>query len=75
MNKEIEDVTITKMNGILRVSLNTPEAKVLAIDEDEIAPYVCRDNGFLYVDIKDTRINKTNMLLVCRKYHLTTKSE
>lgn len=71
----MEDVTITEMGGVLRVTLNTPEAKTLAIDEGEIAPYIHRENGLVFVDIKRTRLNRQNMVLICRKNHLTTKFE
>jgi hypothetical protein len=71
----MKDVTITELNGTLRVTLNTPEAKILAIEEDEIAPYVRRDNNLVYFDMAKTSTNRQHMVMVCKKRDLTTKSE
>lgn len=74
MNKE--DVTVTEMdNGTLRVSLNTPEAKELAIDEPDFAPLVTRDKDFVYLDIRKTRANRMFVAKCCRRNKLTMKSE
>ena len=70
------DVTITELdNGALRVSLNTPKAKELAIDEPDFAPLVTRDKEFIYLDVKKTRANRVLVTKCCRKHKLTMKSE
>ena len=56
------DVTLTEIDGIIRVTFVSDEAKRLAIDEPEFAPYVNRKDGFVYIDIAKTVRNKNNMI-------------
>lgn len=69
------DITLTEMNGIIRITFVTAEAKTLAIDEPEFAPYVHRRDGLVYMDMKRTRANKINMVSYCRKHSLTAITE
>ena len=72
----MEDITITQMdNGALRVTLNTPEAKDLAIDEPEFAPLVTRRDKLVFLDVKKTSANRKFVVTCCRKNNLTLKTE
>lgn len=69
------DIILTDINGIIRVTFNTDAAKKLAIDEPEFAPYVNRKDGFIYIDIKKSTLNRNNMIAYCVSHSLTSITE
>jgi hypothetical protein len=73
MNKA--DVILTDMYGNVRVTLNTQLAIDSALEEPEIANYLTRKDGLVYLDIKKTYNNKKNMVMFCRRKKLTIIKE
>lgn len=69
------DVTITDLYGNYRVTLNSQLAIDAGNNETEIAGYILRRDGMVYLDIKKTRENRKNMTMFCRNYKLTVKIE
>lgn len=69
------DVTLTDLYGNIRVTLNSQIAIDAGCNEAEIAGYLLRKDGMVYLDIKKTRENKKNMLMFCKTYNLTVKNE
>lgn len=69
------DVTLTEINGNLRVTFVTPEAKILTINEPEIANYVVRKDNLVYLDILNNVTNKNNMILYCISINLKCVTE
>ena len=65
------DIIITEMNGILRVTFNSKDAKVLSIDEPDFAPYITRKDNLVYMDLVKTKRNKTDMVEYCKEHNLT----
>lgn len=72
---ENPDVTLTEMNGIIRVTFNTNEAKEVVENEPEIAPYINRRDDMVFFDITKTNKNKNSMIAYCISNNLKTVTE